>query len=324
MKSCIALCTYNPNPLFFKRQIDSIRSQDRDGWKCIVVDDNSKEDSKVLIRNLLLGDPRFEVYFESSNVGVVSNFYRALERALNTDSELIFLCDQDDVWVPNKIALMSDQFEKRKGALLLYSDLSLIDEFDHVTERSVFSAEARVVPKTIWDCVVSNSVTGAATAIRSSLARDYIRFNQSRSSIMLHDQFLACLAYIQNGLEFIKTPLVLYRQHEANVVGALSRQKITNHIRPKSQWKIPLFYLRRVVSFLRHIPINAKLQAALTQQIVDQLNIASAELGFYSGLKYGSMEHFKAIFKNAMKPGLAKLLSLYCLVGALFYRRRIT
>src|SRR4051812_5243585 len=91
----IAICmaTFNPDPVLFRRQVDSIRAQDRGDWTCIVCDDGSDAGSLAEIKAVLGSDERFQLHAHGERLG----FYRNFERALGlvpAAARFVAFCDQ--------------------------------------------------------------------------------------------------------------------------------------------------------------------------------------------------------------------------------------
>jgi O-antigen biosynthesis protein len=186
----IAICmaTFDPDPTLLRRQIESIRAQTASDWMCVISDDFSSPDRYADVLAAVGEDERFTVSRAPERIGFYRNFERALSLAPR-QAELIALCDQDDVWHPEKLATLRAAIG---SAMLAYSDLRLVD------------AGGRVLRETFWhgrsnnhtnlaSMLIANTVTGAASLMRREVVRRALPFPDS-PGIEFHDHWLALVA----------------------------------------------------------------------------------------------------------------------------------
>ena len=127
----ILLATYN-GATFLAAQLDSILGQTHTDWRLIIGDDGSTDGTREVIGAYRARFPEKIVTLgeRTENVGVVRNFSRLIEHA---EADYVALCDQDDVWKPEKLELSLDKMralEAKHGAdtpLLVFTDLSVVD-----------------------------------------------------------------------------------------------------------------------------------------------------------------------------------------------------
>jgi glycosyltransferase involved in cell wall biosynthesis len=226
----VALCTYN-GARFIREQVRSICLQTRPPREIVLSDDASSDgcvefareevdacnasrpDSPVALRVLRNATP----------LRVTKNFEQAVRAC---DGDLIALCDQDDVWLPDRLARMSAEFDRRPGLVLLFTDARRVDEARRELGASLFDtlevepAElARVHGGEAFDVLLRrNLAAGATTIFRRALLDDALPFPAE----WLHDEWLAILAAALGGVDLLEAPLIEYRQHGANQVGARS------------------------------------------------------------------------------------------------------
>ena len=117
------MATFEPEPALFATQIESLRRQTDTEWVCVVSDDCSGPEHVAAIERVLDGDPRFVLARGDRRLGFYRNFERAIGLA-PPEAELIALCDQDDRWQPDKLAVLRDALG---GAGLVFSDQRLVD-----------------------------------------------------------------------------------------------------------------------------------------------------------------------------------------------------
>jgi len=134
------------------------------------------------------------------------------------------LCDQDDVWLDDKIAVTLQrmmEMERRHGAdtpLLVHSDLMVADTALRVTARSMMAAQQLDGRESRLNrLVIQNTVTGCTVMVNRALVA---MVREPFDRIVMHDWWLALIASAFGAIGFVDAPTVLYRQHDTNTVGA--------------------------------------------------------------------------------------------------------
>ena len=118
----VALATYNPDSNFLKQQIDSLLSQTYKNIEIIISDDCSNNNA---IESLNLNKyTNIKIHKNKNNLGFVRNFERVISMC---SGEIIFLCDQDDVWHATKIEKHLEVYTKDKEVEFVYNKVILID-----------------------------------------------------------------------------------------------------------------------------------------------------------------------------------------------------
>ncbi|HEX8363202.1 MAG TPA: glycosyltransferase family 2 protein [Longimicrobium sp.] len=217
----VALCTFN-GASFLRAQLESIAAQERAPDLLLVVDDASSDDSAEIAREFGRGAAfPVRVVVNEHTLGFAANFGRAIGLA---GGDVVVLCDQDDVWHPAKLARMEAAFERAPEAGVVFSDAELVDaELAPLGERlwdAVGLTPARrqaLSEGRGFDHLVGRTlVTGATMAFRASF-RDLVL---PVPAGVEHDAWIALLVSAVAGIEPIAEPLVLYRQHGGNAIGA--------------------------------------------------------------------------------------------------------
>lgn len=223
MKISVVIATYNGEK-YIEEQLESIITQSHKVDEIIVSDDGSTDCTIKIINSFL---SRFEIKYQilvnSQNLGVAKNFEQAIK---NCDGDIIFFSDQDDIWLPNKVKEHLDIYERHDNVNLVFSDAILFEgdkiEKDTVFNRFNFKRREALFKKDQMLCLLKGwFVTGATMSARKSFVKGCLPF----SRVMLHDQWLSAIAADSNSIYMIKEPLIKYRQHTAQVVGA---KKIDN------------------------------------------------------------------------------------------------
>lgn len=230
MRFEIVLGSYNPEPYFFQKQIESIINQTYTNWICHIVDDFSSLSSQRLIQSIAGNHPNFKIHLHSDNVGVFHNFERGLSYITHQDCIIAF-SDQDDIWSLNKLEIIASNFTD--DITLVHSDLCIVSDTGNLIYSSCWNYEKRN-PNTanIEFLLVHNCVTGCSLAFKSQLLPYILPFPKDReySSGLLHDWWIALICLSFGKVLSLSDKLVCYRQHQNNVVGAeVSSGSILKH-----------------------------------------------------------------------------------------------
>lgn len=217
----VLMSTFNGEK-FVAQQIDTIISQDwTEPCHLIIRDDGSTDQTLSIIFEKKIKCRRRDVnitIMEGKNVGVVNSFHILLKSIVPRDDDLIFLSDQDDVWLPDRVSHIVSVFTDSNidiycGALCLVNqDLTQIGSLNHLDLLGRPNAFPLIV----------NFITGCALCIRGRVFVK-LNFTVSKTSIPMHDWWIAIQVYFYSLNYFYdKYPTVLYRQHGGNVVGMQS------------------------------------------------------------------------------------------------------
>ena len=220
----VALCTHN-GAAFLEQQLNSIALQSRLPDECIISDDCS-EDETLPIAKRFQAKAGFPVHIfqNPQRLGIAGNFDRASSQCR---SSLIFLSDQDDLWLPDRIAHTLQRFAQDPELTLLHADAKLIDEKGQMLGLSLFQAlELSEQERALQDAgqtfkvlLRRNIITGATTAFK----RDLLHIASPFPSCCVHDEWLGLMASASGKVARLDEPLIAYRQHENNQFGAQQR-----------------------------------------------------------------------------------------------------
>ncbi|MDP6650767.1 MAG: glycosyltransferase family 2 protein [Gammaproteobacteria bacterium] len=229
----ILLATYNGSK-YLAEQLDSILNQSYENFVIVVRDDGSSDDTVALLKNYAVrqADKFHLLDDDSTNRGASGSFSFLIEYVLQNKQALgladayMMFCDQDDIWYEDKIekqvAVMLDVERDDVGAeacpVLIHSDLQVVSEQKSVIASSLVRYQGLEIDRNRFpNLVISNLVTGCTALINETLALKAVPV--SKQAIM-HDWWLALVASAFGKLIFLDTPLVHYRQHSSNTIGA--------------------------------------------------------------------------------------------------------
>lgn len=224
----VALCTHN-GARFIGEQIRSICRQTMLPDEIVISDDASSDDSIDLAKQMLeeclrpMPDVAIQMRIMQNDLPlrVTKNFEAAVVACRGS---FIALCDQDDVWHPERLARMLGELERRPDLLLLHSNARLVGANREDLGQSLFEALevkpaelTRIHEGSAFNVLLRrNLVTGATTIFRGDLLRAALPFPPE----WLHDEWLAIIAAAIGRVDVIEDALIDYRQHGGNQIGA--------------------------------------------------------------------------------------------------------
>jgi hypothetical protein len=223
----VAMCTYG-GARFIGAQLESIAAQTRPPDELVVCDDRSPDETTRIVEGFAArASFPVRLYVNERNLGSTKNFERAISLC---EGDLIALCDQDDVWLPSKLARLEEEFRRRPRAALVFSDAEVADEAGRPTGRRLWESvgvgreelERLRAGKGLGDLLSGATVTGATAALRADLKRLVLPIPEELP--LIHDAWIALLAACVAEVSAVEEPLVLYRRHAGQQVGPLERQ----------------------------------------------------------------------------------------------------
>ena len=205
---------------YIEEQILSILPQLSYDDEIIVSDDKPGGLTEKIVRRLMSEDQRI-IYVEGKGRGVVSNFTNAIR---HSRGDKIFLCDQDDVWLPEKVKRVLEAFEN--GASLVLHNAYVTDENLNITSYSFF--QDRGSQKGVFRNILKNSYMGCCMAFDRKLLKKIMPIPRY---IPMHDQWIGLMGEIYGNVTFIDTPLIYYRVHGNNVTAGRTESSFSQKLR---------------------------------------------------------------------------------------------
>lgn len=261
----IVLATYNPQLEYFQKQIQSIQNQTWHNWVCHIVDDCSQPEYQTAIQKNIENDSRFVCHFHSHNLRHYHNFERGLQYCIQDPKiTAIAFSDQDDIWQAEKLEILLKTL-RSEHAVLVHSDLELINSDDQTINNSTWDFEGRQPEKaTVELLLLRNVVTGCSLLFCSSLITDIIPFPQQNEIGWHHDWWVALVAIQKGKIGHIRQPLVCYRFHTSNVVGAMQN---AGNLHTELMLWFQKKYRIAGKSYLIHSNLSKAFQARFYQQL---------------------------------------------------------
>ena len=226
-KRSVALCTYN-GAEFLSKQLESIKQQTMPIHEMVVCDDGSSDETLAILE-------RFSkqvtfpviVHRNPENLGSSKNFEQCLKLC---QGDLIFLCDQDDVWMPEKVERIVQYLEEHPEHEAVFSNATMIDQAGFPTGKTSFEQiEFTNEVQSQWlqgdsfrILLKGYIVTGAALAIKKK-ALERISPVPMITKELIHDGWIALNLSISNQIGFVNDCLIQYREHSNQQVGFKSK-----------------------------------------------------------------------------------------------------
>lgn len=208
MKISVALAAYKGEQ-YIAEQIGSILGQLGENDELIVSDDFPSGKTRAVVEAISSQDKRI-IYLEGPGKGVVKNFENALKAC---SGDVIFLSDQDDVWLPGKVEAVMNEIEN--GAKLVLHDASITDADLQITSPSCF--EVHGANASFARNLLKNTFVGCCMAFTKDLLDMTMPFPEG---IAMHDWWIALIALKKNQKTvLLKKPFILWRRHGENVTG---------------------------------------------------------------------------------------------------------
>ena len=224
----VLLATYNGEK-HLEEQLKSLIEQTYSDFRIVIRDDGSTDNTLEIINRYAEVFPdKIEVCPTSSPTGsAAGNFFKLIQ--LYSD-DYIMLCDQDDVWLPEKIETTLAAMKKAEEnglstPILVHTDLCVVDEKLNAISSS-FVKYQRLSPERteLNNLLMQNSVTGCTVMFNRAL---YEKLFILPEVTAMHDWWLGLIAAAFGKIVFLETPTMLYRQHGGNEVGAKDAKSLS-------------------------------------------------------------------------------------------------
>jgi glycosyltransferase involved in cell wall biosynthesis len=205
----IIIPTYNRAELI-KETIDSIRCQTYENWECIVVDDGSKDNTKVVVKTLNKEDARIRyIYQENAERSAARN-----NGIRNAIGEYICFLDSDDVFDPYYLEKLNNFINTQNDKKCMI--VSNFKSWDGVQSKQV---ETPDLSEPISDWLFQYPVSPSRVCAHHSIFQD---FQFSEDICIVEDTVLWVSISTKFQITQLKEHLILYREHEFNSVVANS------------------------------------------------------------------------------------------------------
>lgn len=212
----VILPVYN-GERYVEQMLDSIYRQDYRPMEVIISDDASCDGTVAVIENWLKHveqqDISFQLIRNRKNIGLSGNITRA---AQYIHGKYLFLADQDDIWIRDKITAQIRYLEQNSDCVMCICDRSIIDKRNKVLCRSLFQYRHANIGKRNYNKVLNSAVQYSANCM--CLRTEHLQnIFPIPKQICEHDTFIAIMAAHYGKIGYVKRPLTLYRIHDRNL-----------------------------------------------------------------------------------------------------------
>ena len=228
LKISVAITTYNGEK-YLLEQLESIKNQIRTPDEVVIIDDASTDSTPQMIKSFIEenGLDSWKFIENKENLGFIKNYRKAL---LETDGDVIFLCDQDDVWFEDKVESISSVMAQNPQILALNTAFLINDETAEIkkttTKKNNFGLIDKLLKKRLEKISLStefhsNISPGCTMAITREIADNYVRLSKCE---LPHDYEMNVMAAAKGGLYFYDAALIKYRLHGENLIGLTPKE----------------------------------------------------------------------------------------------------
>ncbi|MCK9251250.1 MAG: glycosyltransferase family 2 protein [Clostridiales bacterium] len=203
----VAMTTFNGMP-YVKQQLESILIQLDESDELVVSDNGSTDGTWAWLEKQAVLDKRIVLIQFFDEQGVVANVFNALKHC---HGDLIFLSDQDDVWLPGRVSTVVRQFDANPDLLIVQTDAVVIDQSGKTITDSFF--DFRHCGPGILKNIYKNTWQGCCMAMRRQLLALALPVPKS---VPMHDVWLGLIAECSGQVAFLPKILTQYRRHLDN------------------------------------------------------------------------------------------------------------
>ena len=202
--------------------LDSLLAQTFNDWELLIRDDGSQDQTLKILLEWQKKHPDKVVGLEMDgmHLGSAASFSRLVEQST---APLLMFCDQDDVWLPHKIAVQLDAMQRLSAqsdtsqSLLVHTDLALVNARNELLAASFWQRRGFDVYQPKQDYLLTNTVTGCSVLFNRAAAEKAFPLP---SGIEQHDRWLALVCAWFGAICPLPQSAINYRQHENNAIGA--------------------------------------------------------------------------------------------------------
>lgn len=218
----ILLCTYNGEK-YLKEQLDSLLNQTYKNFVCYVHDDCSNDNTLSILNEYkkIMKSKLIILSYKNENHNASYNFCSLIRYIYaNTLEEYIMFCDQDDVWLPNKIEKSIQAIKNYKDKpTLVFSDQFITDDQLKIKYKSNSDIIKRNNKDYTFKRIVFRNVACGCTMCINRKLLELSCIYMNPDNIVMHDWWIMLVAKSVGKVIFLQDSLMYYRQHDSNSLG---------------------------------------------------------------------------------------------------------
>ena len=250
LNTSVIMTTYNGEKYIFE-QLESIRGQTLCVDEVLIFDDGSTDRTLQIIKNYIQSNSlnNWAVKVNDRNLGWKANFMLGSQ---NATGRYIFFCDQDDIWMPDKVNAMVNILENNENINLLCSNFFEIDkDGQDINGQMSFAKSDDSLEKIFFSLRSYYPLRmGCTFCVRNDFFKIVSKYWHYNSA---HDAFLWRISSLTGSLYILNSPLIKYRQH----TGGASKKKLDR------------------VGYIKNIRYQIKVCTILRTFIIDNYSIYS-------------------------------------------------
>jgi glycosyltransferase involved in cell wall biosynthesis len=249
----VVVATYN-GASFLLAQLESIAQQTHKPAQIIIVDDASSDDTVRIANNFADAHPEVLVVQNETRLGYIKNFEKGM---LLATASYVALSDQDDIWVSNKLEKLLFAIGDQ---MLAYSDSELIDANGGLLHQKMSSIKNQLAYHSPVMYAIGAWAPGHAMLFKKELINKAVPF----PALVTHDFWLGFVATCYSKVIYVNEPLVHYRQHTQNAIGADTTKNKTTSItlaekKQKARARMELLYNKVKETGHKHASVFEKI-----------------------------------------------------------------
>jgi len=302
------MATYNGEK-YLATQLDSLLSQTYTNFKVWVQDDVSTDSTWEILNVYKNRYPdKFHITRRETNSGSsMNNFFDLM---ITTRDDYLMLCDQDDVWLPDKIEKTMAKMKSLENnhsniPALVHTDLKVVDQNLNVINPSYKMLTNRNYNRMAFHQVLNlNNVSGCTVMYNRALA-DLL--TEPPKYCLMHDWWLQLLAVAFGKVDHIDDGTLLYRQHGDNACGAKDVRKLS----------YKLERLRNGKNLRKTLHETCKQAGSLLEMYQDKLTTTQKYIleGYSAIPQMGKFERIKTIFRlRTFMPSLTRNIAFFLFI----------
>lgn len=270
----IALCTYN-GAKYLPMQLDSILKQTYPNLELVIVDDNSTDDTRNLLRLKAKEDSRIKLFFNDENLGFNANFEKAIKLC---SGNFVAIADQDDIWKLDKLSRLMVNIGDN---WLIFSNSQFIDANDNLIEGQILKNNFSLGKRDFKSLLFSNFVTGHTVLF----TKEFLNYLLPIPYSGYYDWWMGFVAIYHNKITCLNEKLTLHRIHNSSV---MFREVDLNRVNSRNERYHEILTNLSIVKEYKHLSpknkslINSIYLIVLKNDLKSNFSLALTILNNYS------------------------------------------
>jgi glycosyltransferase involved in cell wall biosynthesis len=268
----VAMATFNGEK-YIAAQLESIVNQTYGNIEIVITDDASSDNTVKIIKDFQLSYPFIKLLISAVNAGVTKTFENSFRASAG---EFIAISDQDDIWELNKIEILLNNIGEEDA---IYSNSLLVDKNGQSLGKDFKSL---MHLKSYYEgspFLMGNCVPGHTILMKA----DFVKMILPIPAEIMFDRWISFCAAANNGIRYVDVPLVRYRQHDNNAIGAGKSKNTKVRKSKKERFDIKLAELKIMNAAPIVNPATKRLLQQMLQLFTNRFSVKRS-LFFYNNI----------------------------------------